>query len=153
MTNQSHIFITGTTGSGTTMLSRVLSHHDTAVSLGGDHIKVPPTPSRRVSTGFFRHEHVEVARLLLRRLHDASARMWDGHVSDEVYAKARGRVRDLIREIMDLEALRPMTHVFWKRTFPFIRGSDRHWPDLRDLEDVFPDARIVVIYRDPRAST
>jgi hypothetical protein len=57
----------------------------------------------------------------------------------------------VIDRLLSLHNYTHMSHVVYKRSAPFFPG-DRYRPDLSDLLDAFADLRILVTYRDPRAS-
>lgn len=132
------VFVVGVSGSGTTMTTRLLGAPTTSAALGGNHVRVPGDDPAALD--------------VCRRFNDASARLWD-RLSDAPTADDAGRqMRSLAAELLRLPACRDVRHLVYKRSFPFFSG-DRHRPDLRDVFALFADARLVVVYRDPRAAT
>ncbi|MCI0574960.1 MAG: sulfotransferase [Chloroflexi bacterium] len=132
------IFIVGASGSGTTMLTRVLSGPPGVVCLGGQFTTIPATD--------------ETATLLARYFNKAITRLWDRKGPLALYQQSRQMLPHLVAALLEEEGYRNRSHVIYKRSAPFNPG-DRNRPDLSDLFETFSDARIVVIYRDPRAST
>jgi hypothetical protein len=133
------VFITGIEGSGTTMFSRILAWPTGVVGLGGNHVTVP-----RSERDAFR---------LVRAFNDANERCWDRHATATEAAIARRQMRELVDQLLELPAYRDTTHAIYKRSAPFKRERDRFRPDLLDLDMAFDDACVLLIYRDPRAST
>ena len=132
------VFIVGATGSGTTMLTRILSSPSQCVGLGGNHISVPPTDL--------------AAYPLVEQFNQASARLWDRHADAATTRAAGQEMVTLVDRLRDLKPYSAISHVIYKRSFPFFPG-DKFRPDLNDLFELFGDVRLVVLYRDPRAST
>jgi len=132
------VFVVGASGSGTTLLTEVLSAPPGAASLGGNHVRLPD-------------ESPEAVRLVTAFNH-ANQALWDRHAELGERRAARVRLAASYRELLDLPAYRALTHVLYKRSAPFMLG-DRYRPDLGDIVELFPGARTVVAYRDPRAST
>jgi hypothetical protein len=120
------------------MLTRILSGPSTCVGLGGNHISVP--------------ESDEEATALVQRFNAATIRLWDRKAESPVVSEAGREMVEIIDRLRDLPAYRDVTHVIYKRSFPFGYG-DALRPDLSDLFSLFDDVRLVVTYRDPCAST
>ena len=55
-------------------------------------------------------------------------------------------------QLRALPAYDSVDRVIYRRSFPFFKG-ERYRPDLRDLFRLFDDVKLVISYRDPRAST
>ena len=132
------VFIVGASGSGTTMLLRILGALPGAIALGGNHIRLPNEDPR--------------APALVRAFSQANQVTWDRHAPFEIQNEARLRMRHVLEELLSLPGYESVSDVIFKRSAPFFVG-DRHRPDLSDLFDVFPKSKVVAIYRDPRAST
>jgi hypothetical protein len=136
------VFVVGVSGSGSTMLTRILGGVPGAVALGG-HVKIPSVsiPDSDV-----------VALDIVRRFNAATERLWDRQAVLPLRHGDGREMLELVEELRALDAYRNTSHVVYKRSFPFFEG-DRYRPDLHDLFELFDDVRLVVIYRDPRAST
>jgi hypothetical protein len=132
------IFIVGASGSGTTMLTRLLSSPEGCVGLGGNHVSIPKDDNR--------------AYAIARRFRKANDRMWDRTSSTARADRGRHEMVGLIDELRSMPAYSDVNRVVFKRSAPFHRG-DRYRPDLSDLGEMFDDLRILVVHRDPRAST
>jgi hypothetical protein len=131
------IFIGGAEGSGTTVLLRLLSAPAACVSLGGNYVKLPSHPAARSLTAAF----------------DAANRqLWDRKLSFEEHSLGRDRWHEAFSAILGSEAFGETSRFLFKRSFPFAMPRDRYAPDLWDVLDLRPDARLLTIYRDPRAA-
>ncbi len=132
------IFIVGATGSGTTLLTRILSSPKTVVGLGGNFTTVS--------------ERDKAACSVILQFDKATIDLWDRKATHEKYRKAKREIPVIIDSLLGLENYSHVSHILYKRSAPFFKG-DRYRPDLSDLLDLFGDLRIIVIYRDPKAST
>ena len=131
-------FIAGAEGSGTTVLLRLLSAPAVASSLGGNYVKPPPHPA---------------APALVQAFDVANRHLWDRKAPFADHAYARDRWDEALDAILQAEAFAGISRLFFKRSFPFGRERDRYVPDLWDIFDLWPEAQLIVIYRDPRASS
>lgn len=138
------IFIAGAEGSGTTLLSRILSAPAQCASLGGLHVKLPNGPD---------------ADELAKTVRDANTRASDRALGFDEHRKAVADWRNAF-ERTSLSPTFSSTSVFvFKRSFPFAsQRSDaeplaRRTPDLWDCLSIWPATKIVAIYRDPCAAT
>ena len=138
--NQSRklIFIGGVEGSGTTVLLRLLSAPDGCASLGGNFQKLPNHPD---------------AKSLADSFMAANSRVWDRKLSFEEHEKSRQDWRTAMDCILTASSYAETVRFVFKRSFPFANPRDQYTPDLWDIFALFPDCRIVLIYRDPRAAT
>lgn len=132
------VFIVGVSGSGTTLLARILSAPPGAVCLGGNYISIAD------------EEHEALA--LAQAFNDATQVLWDRHAAAAAALAAKRRAVEAVRGLTAVPAYRNLTHLIYKRSAPFMTG-DRYRPCLHDLPDMFGNARILAIHRDPRAST
>jgi len=136
--NYRFIFIVGAEGSGTTMLTRILSAPKNAVGLGGNFTTIKDSEKE--------------AFALVEQFDNANADLWDRKASHEICLRAKGELPRLISRLRHLEDYAKVSHVVYKRSAPFFK-DDRFRPDLADLPEIFEDLRIILIYRDPRACT
>jgi hypothetical protein len=132
------VFIAGAEGSGTTVLLRLLSAPNCCAALGGNYRKLPDHPeANRLADNF-------VA---------ANARVWNRKLSWEEHENGRADWRAAMSAILAAPGFAETSTYVFKRSFPFARPRDQFAPDLWDVIDFWPGARILVIFRDPRAST
>ncbi len=131
------IFIIGASGSGTTLLARILSTPDNALALGGNYTTIAEG---------------EAGHGLMLAFNLATEQLWDPHAGQAAHAEARVRTSRVVNRLLALPALADKTHIIYKRSAPFFKG-DRHRPDLSDIFELFDEPRVIVIYRDPLAST
>ena len=131
-------FIVGASGSGTTLLSRVLSSPAGTVCLGGMYWTVS-------------QEHRQ-AWLLMKAFNQAITWLWDRHGTVENYHRARRLLPVIVQQFLSQPEYSDRKQIIYKRSAPFNYG-DRFRPDISDLFTLFPKVRIVVIHRDPAAST
>lgn len=132
------IFLIGASGSGTTMLLRMLGALPGAIALGGNHVRLPDENPQALE--------------LVRAFNQANQVAWDRYAVFEIQNEARLQMRYVLQALLSLPAYQSVSDVIFKRSAPFFVG-DRHRPDLSDLFEIFPKSKVVVIYRDPRAST
>jgi hypothetical protein len=130
------IFIGGGSGSGTTLLSRLLSSPDCCASLGGNYLKLPS------------HPH---AKPLVDAFLKANIRVWDKRLSFGQHEEGRRDWQVAMQSIVTSPAFAETSHYIFKRSFPFEGG--KYTPDVWDLIDCWPDVKVLLIYRDPRAAT
>jgi Sulfotransferase family len=133
-----YIFIGGAEGSGTTLLLRLLSSPKGCASLGGNYQKLPAHPD---------------AKPLADAFLAANGRVWDRKLSFAEQESSRRDWRAAMDHILAAPAFTETSHYLFKRSFPFASPRDRFTPDLWDIVELWPDVRILVAYRDPRAST
>lgn len=131
------VFIAGAGGSGTTMLLRILGGTRISAAIGGNHISLPK-------------EAVDAIRIV-KDFRQTNLKMWDRYGTCEQIDAALARSGQLLDELMRQDELAGVTHVVFKRSFPFGDG-DRYRPDLYDLTRLFGQVRVVVPYRDPKAA-
>jgi Sulfotransferase family len=132
------IFIGGAEGSGTTVLLRFLSAPAGGCSLGGNFVKLPNHPE---------------SRPLMAAFDMANKQLWDRKLSFREHAEGWQKWRAALDAILASEAFAKEKRLFFKRSFPFAHPRDRFAPDLWDVVDLRPEVELVMIYRDPRAST
>lgn len=120
------------------MLLRLLAAPRLCVSLGGNHVKLPRHPD---------------ARNLVQAFDAANRQVWDRKASFKEQAAGRVRWRETLDTILTSEAFVGRSHFFFHRSFPFAQPRDQYAPDLWDVVKLRPDAKIIVIYRDPCASS
>lgn len=129
------IFISGTPGSGTTALVRVLSSLKGTVAAVGRYRTVPHSLPALYAAS--------------ESMHDATQQMWERAADYGQYLKAKDAFAAAAAVFASHEEAQAITHVIMKRSSPF-QERDRCRPDLLDVLDVFPQARFIISYRDPR---
>lgn len=137
-TSYRFLFLIGASGSGTSMLSRLLGAPPNCVCLGGSDVTVPRSD--------------RAAYRLVKQFQKANDHVWHRWGPADRAEHGRRQMLEKIDELLEMPAYAGVDTVVFKRSAPFHRG-DRYRPDLRDIDRMFPDYRILSIYRDPRAST
>jgi hypothetical protein len=132
------IFIAGAEGSGTTLMSRLLSAPKCCASLGGLHVKVPPLEDTQALADAFQAAN--------RFVCDRKATFADNR-------QAKRQWRSAWEGILESDSFAHTTHFVFKRSFPFGNPREQFVPHLWDVEDVIGDVEFAVMFRDPRAST
>ena len=132
------LFLIGASGSGTSMLSRLLGTPANCVCLGGSDVSVP--------------REQRAAYRLVKQFQKANDHVWNRWESAERAGAGRRRMLEKIDALLAMPGYEQVDTVVFKRSAPFHRG-DRYRPDLRDIDGMFRDYRILAIYRDPRASS
>ena len=156
-------FIGGAEGSGTTLLLRLLCSPKGCASLGGNYVKLPdyPAPKLHYIAGADKVRHWIVDGRLgnypdpkpaADAFRAANSRVWDRKLSFEEQEKARLDWRAAMNQILAEPAFGETSHYLFKRAFPFGPRDRLFTPDLWDIIELWPDVRIVVIYRDPKAA-
>ncbi len=135
--NYPFTFIIGASGSGTTMLSRILCSPSTVIGI--DDFKDVPISDK-------------TARFVADKFKIITQTLWDRTATTDEYTKAKLAFFQIVDDLFELEFYKRANHLVHKRSAPFFWG-DRCRPDLSDLFDVFANPKIIVIYRDPREST
>ncbi len=130
-------FIIGASGSGTTMLSKILCSPRQVIGID-DFKDVPITDA--------------AARAAADRFKIVTQVLWDRESSQAQYQRAKLAVFCSVEELFGQEAYTDARYLVHKRSAPFFRG-ERCRPDVSDLFDIFESPRIVVLYRDPCEST
>ena len=131
------IFIAGAEGSGTTLMSRLLSAPKYCASLGGLYVKIPPS---------------EDAQALVDEFQSANRLVWDRKASFAENREARKRWQAAWERILASESFLDITHFVFKRSYPFGNPREQFVPHLWDVCDIIGAAQFVVMVRDPRAS-
>jgi hypothetical protein len=129
-------FISGLSGSGTTLATKILSAPPEAVSLGGNYTKWAD------NEGPWAH--------LSSKLMEATLHFWDREAEVEDRLAAKAELLEVIQAIREYDGV--VRHVFFKRSAPFQLG-DRYRPDLSDLAYYCPDLKFIILFRDPCAAT
>jgi len=132
------VFVVGAQGSGTTVLTRILSGPECAIALGGNYVTIPRDDSE--------------AFALVEQFDEANAALWDRKAGHERQDELRRELRRIVDALVGLPRHAGVSHVLYKRSAPFF-GGDRYRPDLTDLLAAFADLRVIAIYRDPRPAT
>ncbi len=124
------IFIVGCSGSGTSMLLRIMSTPGDVLTLGGNHrpLKDP----------------------LISEFNDLTKLMWDRLGDIKQHKGAKKQIIPTIDKLM--QKYNRKKFLLYKRSAPFGKG-DRYTPDLNDIVELFDDLKIIVMTRDPIMST
>jgi hypothetical protein len=130
-------FIIGASGSGTTMLSRILCSPSAVIGI--DDFKDVPVSDK-------------VARSFVDKFKIITETLWDRTASTEDYRKAKSAFFQIVDDLFKLEFYKHADRLVHKRSAPFFWG-DRFRPDISDIFDVFANPKVIVIYRDPSEST
>jgi len=131
------IFISGTPGSGTTALVRVMSRLECTMATVGRYRTVPRT--------------LPALYALTESANDATRRMWDRTTDYGQYLKAKAEFKTHTEALLALDEMQQVTHLVMKRSAPF-QERDLCRPDLLDVRDLFPQTRFLISYRDPRTA-
>lgn len=132
------LFVVGASGSGTTLLTRILSTPAGTVCLGGKYWTVS--------------EADREAWQLMKLFNWVITILWDRRASLDDWRRARQALPTVLDAFLCQPAYAGHSHVIYKRSAPFNPG-DQFRPDLSDLFALLPDVGVVAIYRDPCAST
>ncbi|NOG51703.1 MAG: hypothetical protein HND48_21435 [Chloroflexi bacterium] len=122
------LYVSGASGSGTTLLAQILAAAPQVVTVAGKH----RTLSREKDPAF----------RLAKRINWTTRDLWDRHGDVSLYAQARQALPRLVQELLQYEQHAATTHLVIKRSSPFYRG-DRYRPDMQDIVDLFPNSRIL----------
>ncbi|MBK8139375.1 MAG: sulfotransferase [Chloroflexi bacterium] len=133
------LFVSGASGSGTTLMAEILTASENVMAVAGKH----RTLSRAQDEDAFR---------LAKRVNRTTRELWDRQADVQTYMAAKNRLPGMIDELLQFKQHAGTTHVMIKRSAPFDKG-DRYRPDMMDMLELFPNLRILIIYRDPRAAT
>lgn len=131
------VFLIGASGSGTTLLTRLMGAQKGCVALGGNHISIPRDDKAAYS--------------IARKFKKANDRLWDRQATSEESLGGGREMLELIDRLLEVDDYKDISHVVFKRSAPFHRG-DRYRPDLSEIFRLFDDVRLIFIHRDPRAS-
>jgi hypothetical protein len=125
--NYRFIFIVGCSGSGTTMMLRILSTPGDVLTLGGNY-RPQSDP-------------------LIGEFNELTTTMWDRQGDFKQHQDAKSQVLPMIDQL--LQKFPRKKFVLYKRSAPF-GGKARSAPDLYDVYDLFKDdLKIVVMVRNP----
>ncbi|MCD4750599.1 MAG: sulfotransferase [Thermoanaerobaculales bacterium] len=131
------VFLIGASGSGTTLLTRLIGAQKGCVALGGNHISI----ARKEKSAYS----------IARKFKKANDRLWDRHATSEDSEAGGRKMLELIEQLLAVDNYKETSHILFKRSAPFHRG-DRYRPDLSEIFRLFEDVRLIFIHRDPRAS-
>lgn len=121
------IFIVGCSGSGTSMMLRILSTPGNVLTLGGNH--------RPISDP------------LINEFNQLTRTMWDRQSDFKQHQDTKSQVRPMIDQLLQRFPRKDV--VLYKRSAPFGEKA-RFSPDLYDVYDLFKDnLKIVVMVRNP----
>lgn len=130
-------FITGVEGTGTTLLLRLLSAPAGCAALGGNHFALPLGDD---------------AKPLADAFAAGVNALWDGQGDPDTRDTRAQEVARSLAVLRASPAYAGVDHLIFKRSVPFGRPRDRFRPEPADVLALDPEARIVVMRRDPRAA-
>jgi len=133
------LFVSGASGSGTTLMSEILAESEKVMAVAGKH----RTLSRAQDESAFR---------LAKQVNRTTRDLWDREADVQTYLAAKNQLPGMVDELLKFDQYAETTHVIIKRSAPFYKG-DRYRPDMLDMLELFPNLRILIVYRDPRAAT
>lgn len=125
------VFIAGTSGSGTTLLLRMLSSLPEIISLGGNHVDVGDS---------------EVGRRFVERIDEASRIYWDSRSSFAEWQSARDSMQLTIEEARTTTEFPELETILFKRSCPFYR-EEFHRPSFLDATNELGADKIIWIQR------
>ena len=132
------IFIIGVEGSGTTMFCRILGRMtDTEVILGNY------KTLEKKSTKYLR---------LIQKIEDESALLWSREASLSDFNISKHDFLNSVQELANGTECQQTKNLILKRSAPFYKDNT-HKPDILDVLTLFKDAKVLVLIRDPKAST
>ncbi|MFP4370091.1 MAG: sulfotransferase [Candidatus Kapaibacterium sp.] len=131
------VFIVGPSGSGTTLLTRLISKQKDTICLGGNF----KTESNNKRFNELVYSFIEANRI-----------SWNKKTNFKAHEDMIVEQKALIEEILNIDEYKDTKRIVFKRSAPFMTGDD-HTPDLFDLKKIFKNLKIIVMLRDPRAST
>ena len=103
------VFLIGASGSGTTLLTRLMGAQKGCVALGGNHISIP------------RGE--KAAYSIARKFKKANDRLWDRQATSEESLGGGHEMLALIDQLLEMDGYEDISHVVFKRSAPFHRGE------------------------------
>lgn len=139
------IFIVGLEGSGTTMMSTLLGGMPSVEVLLGNFNSLA---NRQDFTPGDYRQTVSA----MNRINAATKAMWDRQADFAYVSEAQRSFVEQVTTLLETSELGDVRHIVLKRSAPFLPG-DRHRPDLLEIADLLPDAKILVMIREPCAST
>lgn len=130
------IFIIGASGSGTTLFLKIFSKLKDTIVLGGNYNNLQNYNNKYIS--------------LKNRINLTTKTLWDRKINYIEKDRAKKELFSIKNEIEFLN--NSFKNIVYKRSTPFHKG-DRYIPDIFDIVDVFNNLKIIVLYREPEAST
>lgn len=124
------IYVTGSSGSGSNILARILGRLDCVLGAGETHTNM---------------DHV-----FLSKLHEANRLCWNRQADFGEHNRHLERFNNLFEQIALDERLSDITHIVFKRS---MISADNYRPDLCDIMECYPEAKILIIVRRPEAAT
>ena len=124
------IYITGSSGSGSNILAKVLSKLDTVLGVGETHIN-------------FDH-FTDI------KFNEANRFAWDRHADFEQHDYHIERLKEILKTFEKIKSVEDTTHIVFKRS---IMNGDRYRSDIKDLLEHYPEAKVLIMFRKPEASS
>jgi len=145
------IFVSGASRSGTTMLSRVLGNAETVLALNELHFFGGLVPVEECSTPIARERASRIVAMTLARV---ARDIWVREPTDQEWMSARRIVAELADDEVTGDELFARTMAEVLRDSPAVRVCEQTPRNIyyaRHLLEVYPNAKVVHVLRDPRA--
>jgi len=124
------IFITGCSGSGTTMILKIMSTPSRVLTLGGNYTPIKDP--------------------LINEFKELTKLMWDRFGDITQHLGAKKQIPRVVESLLGKYKRKDI--LLCKRSAPFGKG-DRYTPQLSDIVELFKDCKIVIMTRNPIYST
>jgi hypothetical protein len=86
---------------------------------------------------------------MVSKLTEANQLVWSKRTDFKQHEFHLNRFSQIIDNMCEIESIKEVTHFILKRS---ILDDDDYWLDFHDILKIQPDAKLVVVYRDPRAA-
>jgi len=130
MRRKNFFFVTGPAGSGADMVAKILSRVDSVLGLG--------------------ETHANLDYFLLEKLNEAQKLAWDREMDFMNHDGHLERFKKMMEDLASLEEAAHKTHVVFKRSMV---NGDEYWADVQDMRTLFPEAKVIVVFRNPVGAT
>ncbi len=125
--DKTFIFITGVEGSGTTMMLKIFDSINNTAVLGGNYWSPSLSP-------------------IAAKINSLTEKLWNTKLTISSEEK-----RDLIQNIQSLSIPSRISHIIYKRSFPFL--DKYHYPIISDIKCFSKKTKLIVMNRDIEDNT